>query len=671
MTIDHAGRSGGGFRYDIEGLRAVAALLVAVYHIWLGRVSGGVDVFFVIAGFLVTATLLRQLERTGRVRPGLFLGRLLVRLLPNAMVVLAAVLAATLVLLPVTRRADVLREIAASALYVENWQLISASVDYLARDRGDSPVQHFWAMSIQGQFYLIWLALALVAVRLGAAGSARRRFALLVAAVTAGSFVWSATHTYLDQPVAYFHTATRAWEFGTGALVALGVLAVPRLRPGVERLLGWVGLLLVTATGLLLPVASVFPGVAALVPVLGAVLILLSGSPVAGSAARVLSVRPLVSLGGVAYAIYLWHWPLLVFTLHVRGVDRAGLLDGLLVLATSVVLAYASTHLVERPVRNLRWDRRGEWFAPVTGATAALLLVGVTGTVSATTVPRMPVGNEVRLSHWADPASSADFRHPPSDNPYPGFVAASQDEPPMGRDGCHQGLRGAEVIRCVYGDPDAARTMVLVGGSHSVHWQPALHEIGRQTGWRVETMTKSGCRQGLSLVGPEHALYADAPINASCRAWNEEMLAILLSERPDLVVGNTTTVDGGIEVLPPYYREFWRELAGADIAMLGIRGTPRASTNRVDCIAEHGPAAPECQLLRAATLAESNPADELDRELPGLEVVDVNEWLCDDVTCPPVIEDTIVYHDAHHLSATFSRALAQPLFREAAHVLAG
>lgn len=651
------------FRADIEGLRAVAALLVAVYHIWLGRVSGGVDVFFVVAGFLVTGTLLRQLQLTGRVRPGRFLGRLLVRLLPNALTVLLAVVLATVVVLPVTRRAEVLTEVAASALYVENWHLMASSVDYLARDRENSPVQHFWAMSIQGQFYVVWLAVALLTVALGARRAAHRRFTVLVAAVTGVSFVWSVLHTWIDQPVAYFHPGTRAWEFGVGALVALGAGRALRLTDRGERVLGWAGLTLLLLTGVLLPVSTAFPGAAAIVPVLGAVLILVTGRPVPGSAARVLSARPLVSLGGVAYGIYLWHWPLLVLVLHVRGADRVGAVDGTLVLVTAVALAYASTHLVERPLRALRWERRGEWVAPLAGAAAALLLVGTTSTVSAATSPRMPVGDDVRLAHWADPGSRADLTVPASADPYPGVVAASQDHPTVSLDGCHQGLREAELVRCVYGDPDGSRTMVLVGGSHSAHWQPALDEIGRQTGWRVETMTKSGCRQGLNLVGPEHALYDDPRINDSCRAWNAEVLSVLLAERPDLVVASTTTVDDGTETLPAYYREFWTELDASGLDLLGIRATPRATTDRVDCIAEHGPAAAECALARQDTLAAVNPAEALADELPGLTLADLTDWLCDDLSCPPVVEDTVVYHDAHHLTATFSRALAQPLYR--------
>lgn len=658
------------FRTDIEGLRAVAALLVAVYHIWLGRVSGGVDVFFVIAGFLVTGSLLRQIHRTGGVSPGRFFGRLLIRLLPNALTVLLSVLVAAMLLLPVTRRADVLREVAASALYAENWLLIANSVDYLARDRSDSPLQHFWAMSIQGQFYVIWLILAVLAVVIGAHRAIRQRLALLILLATVASFAASVVLTHLNQPVAYFHTAARAWEFGVGGLVAVGLARIPTLNRGMRTLLGWAGLGLIVITGTLLPVASAFPGVAALVPVVGATLILLTGTGGPGTAAGLLASKPLVSLGGVAYAIYLWHWPLLVFTLHLRGVDRAGVWDGALVLSLSVLLAYASTHLIERPVRQINWSQRPSWVAPVTGASAILLTVGAAGTVNAVTAPATldPASERAPLAHWAQAQSRPDFDAPASESPAPGYAAAVRDLSQAHLDNCQQDHSSAEVRRCTYGDSDADRTMVLTGGSQATHWQPALHEIAAQTGWRLEVMVKGECRQGMNLVGPEHGYLGDERKEQRCREWNQEVLDLLTSERPDLVVGNTTVVTKEGETLPVYYDAFWRELAEHDIKMLGIRGTPRATVNRLDCIVEHGPGAHECDLQRSATLAEVNPATELAEELPGLTVADLSDWLCTDTSCPPVIEDTIVYHDGGHLTATFARALAAPLYREVPEV---
>lgn len=312
--MQHTNRRGAGadtgsaerYRHDIEGLRAVAALLVAVYHVWLGRVSGGVDVFFVVAGFMVTTTLLGHVHRYGRVRAGLYLSRLLKRLLPNSLLVLTVVAVATMVWIPVTRRSQVLTEISASALYYENWALIDRSVDYLQRDFTNSPVQHYWAMSIQGQFYLIWLVLFVV-VALVARRAFRHRLTLVVGTIVVLSFGYSVYLTAADQPVAYFHTSTRTWEFGTGALVALGAARAVRPASGARAwVLGWVGLLAIVSCGLVLSVGSSFPGWIALWPVLGAVLLLAADSSDSQwSASRLLASRPLVSLGSVSYAIYL------------------------------------------------------------------------------------------------------------------------------------------------------------------------------------------------------------------------------------------------------------------------------------------------------------------------------------------------------------------------------
>lgn len=361
------------FRGEIEGLRAVAALLVAVYHVWFGRVSGGVDVFFVVAGFMVTATLLGHLERTGRIDVGRYLGRLCKRLLPNALLVLTVVALATTFLIPSTRRDEVFTEIGASALYYENWELAARSVDYLQRGYTNSPVQHFWAMSIQGQFYLIWLVLFVLALRVGSPTTARRRIAVVMAVLTAGSLAFSVWFTWVNQPVAYFHTGARVWEFGGGGLLALSAPWWPALSRRWSLLLGWVGLVAILSCGALLGVGTSFPGWIALWPVTGAGLILLVGhTDSRWSASTLLSSRPLVRLGSISYALYLRHWPLLVFVLVLTRQDRVGMLGGFGVILVAIALSCASTYLVERPVRSLSVERRSAWGVPLLAA----LLVG-------------------------------------------------------------------------------------------------------------------------------------------------------------------------------------------------------------------------------------------------------------------------------------------------------
>lgn len=317
-----------GYRPEIEGLRAVASLLVASFHIWLGRVSGGVDVFFVVAGFLTTLTLVGQVRRYGRVRPVSFLTRLASRLFPAAAVVLVAVAALAPLLLRPSQLLQTFTEVLASTFYVENIALARAGVDYLAQDDFHSPVQNFWAMSVQGQFYLIWLALVLVATLVAVLLRTRallpRILLLLVAALTVLSFAFSVVLVGIDQPTAYYSTLARSWEFGLGSLAAL-LLPGRTLPAALRAVAGWLGLIGVVSCGLLLQVSTAFPGAAALWPTLSAVLVLVAGTGPAPryGVARLLALRPLVWLGGISYGLYLWHWPLLVLWRERTGRIRA------------------------------------------------------------------------------------------------------------------------------------------------------------------------------------------------------------------------------------------------------------------------------------------------------------------------------------------------------------
>ncbi|MGI8947490.1 MAG: acyltransferase family protein [Ornithinimicrobium sp.] len=664
------------FRWEIEGLRAVAALLVAAYHVWFGRVSGGVDVFFVVAGFMVTTTLLGHLERTGRIDAGRYLGRLLKRLLPNALLVLGVVALATWWLIPSTRRDEVFSEIAASALYYENWALAARSVDYLQRDYTNSPVQHFWAMSIQGQFYLIWLVLFVLALRVGSPATARRRLGLVMGALTLGSLAFSVWFTGVDQPVAYFHTGARVWEFGAGGLMALSAPWWPVLSRRWSFGLGWVGLLAVLSCGALLSVGTSFPGWVALWPVTGAVLILLAGhTDSRWSASTLLSSRPLVQLGSVSYALYLWHWPLLVFVLVLTQRDRVGALGGLAVIAVAIALSFVSTHLVERPVRSLSVERRRAWGVPLLAA----LLVGPfagtayvvaaqseqTGVVQTDLEPEVyPGARDATGTNSAGSLTSSNTQ-----TPAPGIDSASEDIPAVYAQGCHQAQDVDEVASCEYGDPGAERTMILVGGSHSAHWQPPLQVIAEQRGWRLLSATKSGCRPGTHLAGDAGEAGGGATAQQeSCRAWNAASLEWIAEQDPDLVVLTSTVGKGDEEAVPTAYLRVWEELARDDIPVLAIRETPRSGQDMVDCLAANGPLTRECDLNRDRVLSPVDPTSLLDPAPEGVSFADLSDSLCDARVCPPVIGNIIVYSDNSHLTTTYSRTLAQALL-DAAPVL--
>jgi len=344
------------FRPEIEGLRAIAAILVAVFHIWLGRVSGGVDVFFVVSSFLITTGLLGHIDRFQRVDFALFWGRLIKRLVPVAYLVLCAVIVAAIVMMPKSRWKDTIEQVAASAVYLENWALAFRAVDYLAQHEAVSPVQHFWALSVQGQFYVVWpmlvAAAAFVARRAGV--TFRKVLSTALAVIFALSLAFSVYLTAKNQPFAYFNTFARAWEFSSGALLAI---AIPYLQisKGLRIFMGWAGVLAILSCGIVLQVSRVFPGYAALWPTLAAVCIITAGT--SGSrfgADRLLASRPMVYLGGISYGIYLWHFPILAFWRQYAQPYDLAPSAGVTILAASIGLAALSSRFIENRVREPR-----------------------------------------------------------------------------------------------------------------------------------------------------------------------------------------------------------------------------------------------------------------------------------------------------------------------------
>src|SRR4051794_20249721 len=306
------------WRPEIQALRALAVSLVIAAHIWPDLVPGGyvgVDVFFAVSGFLITSMLVEELVGSGRIALTAFWARRARRILPAALVTLLACAVGTMLLVPTHRWDAFLTEIATSAAYVENWQLAHAAVDYFAKADGISPVQHYWSLSVEEQFYLVWPLLLLAAVGVTHGRSARVRLGALAAAMgvlTAASLAWSILHTPADPEAAYFVTPTRAWEFGAGGVLAL----LPQLgrSPAAARAaLSWLGLVAIVVAGFAYGPQTIFPGSAALLPVLGALAVIRAGAPYHRLAPTRLLSRPAIQrTGDLSYSLYLWHWPLLV-----------------------------------------------------------------------------------------------------------------------------------------------------------------------------------------------------------------------------------------------------------------------------------------------------------------------------------------------------------------------
>ncbi|MFE7420840.1 acyltransferase family protein [Rhodococcus sp. NPDC057529] len=658
----------GGYRYDLDGLRGIAIALVVVYHVWFGRVSGGVDIFLVLSGFFFTGMLVRRVDANSGLSIAAVLRRTARRLLPALVVVAAATAVVTVVQRPFTQWSGIADQLLASLLYVQNWQLARTASDYAAADASVSPLQHLWSMSVQGQFYV--LALAVVA---GVAWTCRRRTGLvrplLGGILGAGflvSFGYAAALSQDRQSWAYFDTFARLWELLAGALLALVVHRVDLPR-GWRVALAVSGFAVVLGCGFLVDGAALFPGPAALIPVGAAVALILAGAGPSEQpgVVRMLASRPFVELGGLAYSLYLWHWPILIFYLTRRERPAVGALGGLAVILVSLVLAWLTQRLIE--VRFQGGARPGRALT----ALIAILGVAVVGSASGwhAYLARNPetTARVGELDPWLYPgaASLTDGAFAPRTDMRPTLLEAPGDLPPPTVDGCISDLSTRDVVTCVYGDVTADRTIAVVGSSHAEHWMPALDRIGQQRGIRVETYLKMGC----PLTVADVPLLAGEPY-PDCGDWSRDVLDRLRDHRPDWVFSTSSrpNEEGAGDVTPTDYVGLWERLADFGLPFLGIRDTPwlhhdGVPYSAVDCLADGGDA-DSCGLPRDDVLAPDNPTVEAARDLPSVHPLDLTDAVCDVAICRAVQGNILVYHDSHHLSATYVRSLAPELDRQ-------
>jgi peptidoglycan/LPS O-acetylase OafA/YrhL len=651
------------FRTEIEGLRAVAALLVAIYHIWLGNVSGGVDVFFVVSGFLITTSLLGRVQRQGKIDILDFILGLAKRLFPAAFFVLLVVTLASMLWLPQVQWAQTLQEIFASAFYYQNWQLAFNAVDYLAQNNEASPVQHFWAMSIQGQFYLLWptvvFGLALLIKKITKINFKATLTTALLTVFTA-SLTYSIYLTFTNQAFAYFHTFTRVWEFALGGIVAvLGSQIV--FRKSISFFIGWVGLIAIVLCGIILQVSTVFPGYAALWPTLAAILIILAGNN-GGSFGvhRFLSLKPLTSLGNLSYALYLWHWPILVFYFILTGKETVPLLDGLAIILTSIILSYITTNLIEKPIRSMKKEtptwKRGSVVI------ACMLPVVLTASLWANQINKAESELANLIQNEEYPGALAVFSNNlVEDVPVlPTPLQAKNDLPKVYEDQCHQNLEDSEVIACEYGTTNnPIYTVALVGGSHSAQWLPALEVFAQEEKIKIINYTKSSCRFTAEEVNPA--------TSESCYKWNKELIQTLLSTKPDLVF---TIADVGRKAeVPAGFVQQWETLNKADIPIFALRDNAWFEFDVPSCVEEKGVDSLECAQEREKALPSESPFSKLETVPANVNYVDLTNYLCDEDYCKPVKGNVLVYRDKHHITATYVKTIAPILKKELFSVL--
>jgi peptidoglycan/LPS O-acetylase OafA/YrhL len=667
-------------RIEIQALRALAVGLVVVYHLWPRVLPGGfvgVDVFFAISGYLITSLLLRELERDGRISLRRFWARRARRILPAALLVLAFCAVATILVVPITAWQQYFADLRASTAYVQNWHLAATAVDYLHASDAPSPAQHFWSLSVEEQFYLAWPLIVIAAAWLG---GRRRRAVLAVAmgAFTAASLAYGIAHTTSDPAAAYFVTPTRAWELGAGGLLAL-LVQRERSPLWARAGLAWAGLAAIAVAAATYSTATPFPGVAALLPVLGALAVIRAGAPAAAWApTRGYALRAVQAIGDRSYGIYLWHWPLLIlapYVLH-HGVDTPTA-SGILML--TLLTSWLTKLLVEDPVRHGAFlvARGTRWtFAAAGAATLAVLGVEAGGAAHVQAQIRADArAGAVVLAHRPPcfGAAAHDLHGKRCDNAKlrfkvtPSPVAAGQmpnapcaDLAPLGR-----------ARPCTFGVADASKAtknVLLLGDSHASHWRAALAEAAKARRWHGVSVTHTSCP--FSRAAP----LIPQPARGQCVQWQRDARR-WIARHPEIDTifvaqhSGGRVVAGGDNFAAQIrgYTAAWHGLPKTVKHIIVIRDTPKMHGDTLSCVeralAQHHRPGTACAVPRGVALGPDSAAVAAARMHSGrVKVIDLNQYLCAR-TCPPVIGGALVYKDIHHLTTVFAATLAPYLLK--------
>jgi peptidoglycan/LPS O-acetylase OafA/YrhL len=651
------------FRKDIQALRALAVSFVVVGHLWPAAFSGGyvgVDVFFVISGFLITSHLLSQATTSGRVSLPGFWGNRAIRILPAAMLVLASSAIATLLFVPQSFWQQYLREIFGATIYVENWVLAVDAADYWAAESSASPIRHYWSLSVEEQFYIVMPLVLVAALQLGRRWRVWYGLGLgLLAIVSFGYSIW---FTAREPSAAYFVTTTRVWEFAAGSLLALLHRPIPR---SFAAPMAWAGLAMIVGAGISYSEASSFPGYVAAVPVVGALLVIAANAS-GGVLGFIQEARPVQLVGDISYAIYLWHWPLIIFAGYAWSGEIA-FAGRVALLALATFTAWLSTRFFEDPIRFGIAKKPGGRRRVLGSIGVGMLAVLVLSASVWADLERRPRSAAQEVAGGACFGAGALITSgcAPATQMTPDALSFVKDN--GNRAGCWATTGVTEPLHCtLVSTTTPSLRVAAIGDSHSNVLLPAFEYVAHDRGWSIDVYGKRGCYLTTTeLFGELEKNKPDLNNHQDCAAWRKNLQDELAGKQPyDLLIvahwegASLPSTKEAREQESAGLAEAWKAQLARGTKIIALTDVPRFPANVIACIAEHQlEASKVCSVPVSRAVSKDDSNRRAAASLEGVVVLDTSRYFCTPRECLPVIGGVPVLFDRHHVTATYAKSM--------------
>tara|TARA_R110000851_G_scaffold130818_1_gene264498 strand:- start:929 stop:2866 length:1938 start_codon:yes stop_codon:yes gene_type:complete len=636
------------------------------YHIWFNKVSGGVDVFFVVSGYFMAGMLARSYLRNEKIKPFEFWGRVIRRVTPLAYIVIASTLFSAYFFMPAHLWKSGINEVLTSALHIENWQLIRVGTSYLNSGNPPSPFQQFWALSLQVQFYFILPFIFIIGVTLSKIFHSYKAFLFFIALIVFISFIFSIWYTNTNPSAAYFNTGARAWEFFVGVAVFV-VSPFIVISSNIARKLMWVGGILILAVGAFVPDSATYPGYVAVLPVAAAVSIMIGGSAdKTGHVYRFLSSKVLVYIGGISFSLYLWHWPIFVYFQHYSGSSPGNitLIEGSLVIILAFIFSIISKKLVENPLSKIKEKSA---IAPYVIGVAFFLPVFLSGYYARAEI--IKIYNEAKSNDYVNEVyyggDGAYLQNGILEIGLKRLISVKNDVTRASLNGCSHGVDNGRISFCEFGNINEENSILIVGGSRVAHWEPFFSYLGRRNRFKVITATINSCSFGY---------HPTMESDVNCQDWNNNIIEFIsnMDPKPKAVVVNSSRLEEDGEYTPSGYVENIKAVLSLGIPVLGIRINPNFNDPN-SCLWRNSDDVSKCATNYLLSLDNENPVVEI-KENEGLEnffPIDFTEVLCSDGRCPAYFDGYPAMRDDHHLTESYILYLSRALEKSLDHQVDG